>query len=90
VGMIRNVRRPLPPPVGSMDSLWTEAERQAALQLYYSFAGSSNSVANALQTFLDQTGVDEIMISCHVHDVEAKLASMTKTAALFRTNNHKQ
>jgi luciferase family oxidoreductase group 1 len=84
--MIRNVRRPLPPPVSSMDGLWSEPERQAALQmLYYSFAGSNESVADALQTFLDQTGVDEIMVSCHVHDKMAKLASMTKTAALFHT-----
>jgi luciferase family oxidoreductase group 1 len=86
LGMIRNNRRPLPPPVDNMDRLWTLEERAAVKQmLYYSFVGSVDTVKAELTSFVDKTGVDEIMVTTHVFDVNAKIRSLELTASLFKT-----
>jgi luciferase family oxidoreductase group 1 len=76
LGMIRNVRRPMQPPVASMDGLWSEAEK-AAIQhmMHYSFIGSAEKVKAELNSFLAETGVDEIMVASHIYDLEAKKRS---------------
>ena len=76
LGMIRNVRRPMQPPIASMDGLWSEAEK-AAIQhmMHYSFIGSAEKVKEDLSLFLSETGVDEIMIASHIYDLEAKKRS---------------
>ena len=86
LGMVRNMRRPLQPPVPSMDNLWTAVEREGVLQMMkYSFVGSTDTVKKSLQSFLDTTGVDEIMITCNTFDFNARLKSLSLTAELFRT-----
>ena len=76
LGMIRNVRRPMQPPIASMDGLWSEAEK-AAIQhmMHYSFIGSAEKVKEDLSVFPSETGVDEIMIASHIYDLEAKKRS---------------
>jgi luciferase family oxidoreductase group 1 len=87
LGMFRNTRKPLPPPVPSMDGIWTEMEELGIYQMtHYSFLGSTETVKKSLQTFLDSTNVDEIMIATHAYDVDAKMKSMELTASLFKTN----
>jgi luciferase family oxidoreductase group 1 len=86
LGMIRNTRRPLPPPAENMDRLWSLEERAAVNQmLYYSFVGSKDTVAHELTSFVDLTGVDEVMVATHMFDVSEKLRSMEFTASLFST-----
>src|SRR5688572_15040994 len=54
LGMIRNIRRPLPAPVPSMDDLWSEPERAAIQHMtQYAFIGDIAHVRGALQSFLD-------------------------------------
>ncbi len=87
LGMIRNTRRPLPPPTGDMDRLWIPEERTAVHQmLAYSFVGSRETLAGKLTSFAGLTGVDEIMIATHMFDASAKLRSLELAASLFRTN----
>lgn len=87
LGLIRNNRRPLPPPVDDMDKLWSAEERAAVKQmLHYSFVGSQETLKPELQTFADHTGVDEIMVTTHMFDSQAKLHSIELTASLFKTN----
>ncbi|MGB8193709.1 MAG: LLM class flavin-dependent oxidoreductase [Chitinophagaceae bacterium] len=84
LGLFRNDRRPLPPPVASMEDIWTEREKAGVLQMMeYSFIGDINKVKKSLQTFLDKTGVDEIMVASHVYDVQAKMRSFELIAGLF-------
>ena len=86
LGMVRNMRRPLQPPVPSMDLLWTQPEKDAVLQMMkYSFIGSQETVKNSLQSFLDKTDVDEIMITCNTYDFDARLKSLALTSELFES-----
>lgn len=85
LGLIRNTRRPLPPPA-IMDSIWSPEERAAVKQmLYYSFVGTKETLAAELKSFADNTGIDELMVATHVYDVEAKMKSLELTADLFGT-----
>lgn len=86
LGLIRNNRRPLPPPVEDMDRLWNPEERAAVNQMaYYSFVGSVETIRGELSDFVANTGIDELMVTTHVFDLEARLTSLEKTASLFRT-----
>ena len=85
LGMVRNVRRPLPRPVENMDALWSDYEEMAVRQmLKYSFSGTVDTVARQLQHFVNETEVDEIMLATHIHDEELKIRSMKMAATLLR------
>jgi alkanesulfonate monooxygenase SsuD/methylene tetrahydromethanopterin reductase-like flavin-dependent oxidoreductase (luciferase family) len=85
LGLIRNQRKPLAPPVVSMEGQWTEYEKAAMEQLMrYRFIGSQKTIERDLQLFLDATAVDEIMIATHVYDLDAKKRSLEIVASLFR------
>lgn len=86
LGMVRNKRRPLPSPVDSMDGLWNEGERAAIANMtQYAFVGSVPVVKTGLQSFLEQTGVDEVMITSHIYSLEAKMHCYELVAPLFQT-----
>lgn len=86
LGLIRNNRKPLPPPVADMDLLWTSEERAAVNQmLYYSFVGSTDTLSSDLTSFIEATHVDEVMITTHLYDVNAKIRSLELTGSLFNT-----
>lgn len=88
LGMIRNKRRPLPPPVASMDDLWNEGEKAAIANMtQYAFVGNVPAIKTGLQSFLERTGVDEIMITSHVYSLEAKMHCYELVAELFETKN---
>jgi len=87
LGLIRNNRKPLAPPTDKMDLLWSAEEQAAVHQMfYYSFVGSTDTLATRLTTFAQDTHVDEIMIATHVYEVIAKIRSLELTASLFKTN----
>ena len=74
LGMFRQDRRPLPPPVETMEGIWTEQEKYGVLNMMkYSFIGSKERVQRSLRDFIDDTKVDEVMIASHVYDVEKKM-----------------
>ena len=81
LGMIRNQRRPMQPPIKTMDGFWSDQEK-AAIQhmMHFSFIGSGEKVKNELSAFLNDTGVDEIMIASHIYDLEAKKRSYSLMA----------
>jgi luciferase family oxidoreductase group 1 len=84
LGLVRNNRRPLPPPVNHMEELWTADERAAVMQmLHYSFVGTPATLETELREFVGNTGVDEIMVTTHMFDSNAKIHSLELTASLF-------
>jgi len=86
LGLFRNDRRPLPPPVDNMDLIWTEAEKAGVNQMMkYSFKGSIATVESGLQDFANQTGVNEIMIASHMYDLENRKKSMELISRIFKT-----
>ncbi len=57
MGIVTGKRQPLQPPVESMDSIWTEYEKAAVMQMMqYSFIGSAQTVKAELDSFASQRG----------------------------------
>lgn len=84
LGIIRNTRRPLPPPVNSMDGLWHEMEKvQIQKMMYYSFVGSKETVEKELLAFMEASQVNEIMVVSHIYDHEDRLKSYEIVGSLF-------
>lgn len=75
-GIITGERRRLQPPVDSMDGLWTEYTEAAVRQMMqYSFIGSKETIGTALSAFQQEFGLDEIMVTAHVYDPQARIHS---------------
>ena len=76
LGMIRRSHGLLQPPINNMDDLWNKLEKYAVGErLKYSFVGDPIKVKSGLESFLNQTGVDEIMGVSHIYDHAARLRS---------------
>ena len=74
--MVRGISYPLNAPVENIDEIWNEAERNAVLQmLQYSFIGSRETVRDQMQSFVNSTGVDELMVVSNIFDMDARLRS---------------
>jgi luciferase family oxidoreductase group 1 len=72
---------PLPPPVDSMDALWTPAEAAGLRHLMrYGVVGGLERVQHGLDAFLELTGVDELMVTAQVFDHQARLRSFELVA----------
>jgi luciferase family oxidoreductase group 1 len=73
----------LPPPVDSMDGLWTPLE-QAGVEHAFREAviGSPATVKRGLAAFLHRTGVDELMVTAAIHDHTARLRSFELVAQI--------
>jgi alkanesulfonate monooxygenase SsuD/methylene tetrahydromethanopterin reductase-like flavin-dependent oxidoreductase (luciferase family) len=50
----------------------------------FSFIGSGSTVQERLQAFVESTGVDEVMVTSHIYDHEARLQSYEIIAPFFR------
>jgi luciferase family oxidoreductase group 1 len=84
-GIVTGRRQLLPPPVESMEGIWSYQEREAAMQmLAYSFFGSKETVAFKLGDFIARTGIDEVMASSHIYNQEARLKSYRLLAEVLR------
>lgn len=79
----RGTPGPLPPPVDTMDGLWTPHE-QAGVEHAFSEAvvGSSDTVQRGLAAFLRRTRVDELMVTAAIHDHAARLRSFALVAQI--------
>lgn len=85
LGMFRNVRRPLQPPLPSMKGVWTPAEEAGVRNMMqYAIIGSAETVHASLQKFIDNTGVDEIMVTTNVFDFGKKVKSLELVGQLMR------
>ncbi|MCP9236136.1 LLM class flavin-dependent oxidoreductase [Lewinella sp. JB7] len=85
LGIVTGKRKLVQPPVDSMDALWSTAERQYVEQmLAASFFGSKATLARDLRAFVQQTGINELMVSAHVYDHAARLYSHQLLAEVMR------
>ncbi|CAM3770607.1 LLM class flavin-dependent oxidoreductase [Mesobacillus zeae] len=76
LNLIRNNPGPLQPPVDDMDALWTDYEKEILLnQLSSSIIGDSDRIRKQLQSFLDKTQANEIIINAQIYDHQARLRS---------------
>lgn len=85
MGIIHGSTRPLQPPVKNMDDIWSDAEKAAILQMMkYTFIGSRETVKDKLQRFLNETQVNEIMVTSHIYEHAARLRSYEILAGLWK------
>jgi luciferase family oxidoreductase group 1 len=71
----------LPPPVNSMDGVWTPMEKaQVDHALSCAVVGSPETVREGLASFIARTGADELIITAQVFDHEARKRSYTIVA----------
>jgi luciferase family oxidoreductase group 1 len=89
LGLFRNDRRPLPPPVENMDAIWSENEKYGVMQMTtYLFTGTGTTLQESLQSFVDATGIDELMIASHMYDHKKKKRSLDIIAGLGNMKIH--
>lgn len=89
LGIITGKRKPLQPPVDSMDDLWNEYQKAMVMQmLQYAFVGNAATLRAKFEAFIEQTGVDEIMATSHIYDMDAKLKSFKIFSTLFEKAGH--
>ncbi len=82
--MVRGTRGKLPPPIDDIETYWTPAEKeQASAMLKYSFVGSLGTVRSGLQQFIDETGVEELIVASAIYDHPARLRSYEILAQLM-------
>lgn len=75
-GIITGQRRPLQPPVDSMDGLWGEYEEAAVRQMMkYTFIGDRKKISDELAYFQKHTQLDELMVTSHIYDPDARIHS---------------
>jgi len=84
MGIITGKRRPMQPPIKSMDGVWTIFEEEAVMQmLAYAFIGSQEKIKATLSDFTGTTGVNEVMATSHIYDQTARLTSYRLFAECF-------
>ena len=76
LNVVRGTSFPLAAPLQNIDGLWNDMEKAAVLQmLQYNFVGSKETVGTQLETFVNRTGVDEIMVVSNIFDHQARVRS---------------
>lgn len=87
LSLIRNTPGQLPPPVKSMEGLWSEQEKMIIMsQLKTSIIGNPDEVKRKLQAFLDETQADEMIINTSIYDHQARLRSYEIVADITGMN----
>ncbi len=72
----RGTGGPYPPPIDDIESYWTPPEKaQASRMLARSVVGSPATVAAGVAAFVEETGVDEVMVVSAPFDHAARLRS---------------
>ena len=85
VNLRRGTPGPLPPPVGSMDGLWTEMEKAGVDQAFReAIVGSPAAVREGMAAFVKRTGIDELMVTAAIFDHGARLRSFEIAATAAR------
>jgi luciferase family oxidoreductase group 1 len=83
INLRRNARGYFPKPVKNMDEHWTEAEKyNVEHTLQYAIVGAPKTAERDLSEFVRVTGIDELIISMPIADVDARLKSIELFAGL--------
>lgn len=79
LGILTNMRSPLKSPAPLQEEIFQNPEVQYALQemTAYTFVGDKDTIAEKLSTFIDATGINELMMTSYIFDLEAKLKSFS-------------
>ncbi|AMP97252.1 Luciferase-like monooxygenase [Pedobacter cryoconitis] len=85
MGVVTGKLELLQPPVDHMNDVWTDYEEEAVSQMIAcSFFGSPETIKEDMESFIKQTGVDEVMVTSHIFDHQARLHSYQLFAELMK------
>ncbi len=85
LGLIRNQRDYLKPPIVSMDGLWNMEEKEHINRMTAcSFIGTEAQVKKEIAEFIKQFDLDEIMISVPQFHLDDKLSTITSFAEIMK------
>jgi luciferase family oxidoreductase group 1 len=88
--MMRGRREEMPPPVETMDGIWSPQEQAMVNQkLLYSAVGSPETIRSTLQKIIQNTDADELMIGGDIYDQPARLHSFEIIASVMQEINGK-
>jgi luciferase family oxidoreductase group 1 len=88
LNLIRRKPSEVPPPVDSMDGLWSPPERAHVERMTcFSLVGSAQTVRAGLQQIIADTGADEIIATGSIYDHAARLRSFEIGAEVFKSIN---
>jgi len=78
VGLITNTRKPIQPP-GELPDIYRVPEVYNAVNnmLMCTFTGSRDTLQKKLSEFIAETGINELMVSSNLYNIEAKLKSFS-------------
>ncbi len=87
-----NLRRgrpaPLPPPVDTMEGLWSPAEKAMVSHAFSeAVVGGPATVRRGIDAFLARTGVDELMVTAAIFDHAARIRSFEIVASVRDADN---
>jgi luciferase family oxidoreductase group 1 len=78
IGVLTNARVPLQPPAPLPAGFWTPEVRQALESMTAcTFIGDRDSLREQLRVFIAETGINELMATSHIYDLDAKLNSFS-------------
>ena len=84
LNLVRGKPGPMPPPVESMEDRWTSAERAGVERMTRcSVVGSPTTVRRGLQSLIEATGADELIVSSPIFDHGDRLRSYELTREAF-------
>ena len=76
LGIVRNQRTALPPPVEDMDKIWSPGERYAvAERMALMVVGGPERVAASLAKIVEMTGADELIVASDAYERADRLRS---------------
>ncbi len=74
--MFRGTRGRLPPPIEDIETYWSPVEKNQVLKmLSRSFVGSPETVRHGLESFIEETSADELIVASAIYDHAARLRS---------------
>ena len=91
VGVLTGARDPLQPPAEMTDELKQMFQHPAVNQmLKYSFVGSKQTVKKQIQTFLKQTGVNELITVSTMYDIKDRIKSTRLFSEIMKEINEEK
>lgn len=86
MGIVTGKRKLLQPPIDNMDDIWNDMEEEAVNQmLAVAFIGGPEKLTAQMESFRAQTQIDEIMVTSHIYDHQARLHSYKLFAEIVKS-----
>ena len=85
IGILTGDRSPLEPPFEVTNEFRSIIQQPAVQQMSkYAFIGSKETVKTKVKAFVENTGVDELIVATHVFDVKDRIKSVSAFAEVMR------